>query len=205
MEDFEVAGLRREPKTSDEVFFVAAINYRLPSYVTFLTRVRLEISDTVGIEGEYAYRAGKKIGVIRETKNSLETGISLDFIPTSSKCYSLDGRNCFLDGNFPRALFVNGIMVSTMASIGLHHELPEKWLTNDGFDETASHRVATRTERKYVESLGVDWEAYCSEVRYNLNRVYGNGRVPITGESAHYALCLKEAPTQARNPRSGKV
>jgi hypothetical protein len=69
--------------------------------------------------------------------------------------YSLDGKTIYLDEHFPKNLSVEGKNVSTIESIGLHHELPEKWLSDMGFEYPYAHEVATGIEKKYVESMGI--------------------------------------------------
>ena len=59
-----------------------------------------------------------------------------------------------------------------MESIDRHHEVTEKWLIDDAYEYAYAHEIATKIEREYVESLGVNWDDYCKEVNKNLHEVY---------------------------------
>ncbi|MGC8648313.1 MAG: hypothetical protein ACP5SJ_02330, partial [Candidatus Micrarchaeia archaeon] len=85
--------------------------------------------------------------------------------------YSKDGKTIYLDSRFPKSLVINGKEISTVESIAKHHELPEKWMIGEGYTYQYAHMLATKIEREYVESLGIDWELYSKEVEKNLHEV----------------------------------
>lgn len=199
MEEFEVVGYYSEEKITEREYFIAAINYRPPSYVKIISRIPLRKGVVFQIDGENVYIENVRIGAVKERRSSADIGLNVDYDPRFTGGYSMDGNTVFLDEHFPKTLFVSGLMVSTVESIGLHHELPEKWLMDDGFSREKAHGVAMGIERKYVESLGVEWPEYCSEVRKNLKKVYwgGKDRKDLTPEKAHYLYCMEDLLPQA--------
>ena len=66
--------------------------------------------------------------------------------------------------------------------------------------------MATGIEKKYVESLGVEWKDYCDEVDKNLRNVYRRtlGKSPSSLDLAPYLYCrdqeaLKEIRKSKQN------
>ena len=45
-------------------------------------------------------------------------------------------------------------------------------IIDDAYEYAYAHEIATKIEREYVESLGVNWDDYCKEVNKNLHEVY---------------------------------
>lgn len=191
MENFEVVEHVRDRKESDREFFVMAIDFKEPTYVKILTTDVPKAGSLIQVEGDRAFFEGKEIGKVLDRKDSKEVKLSTDYDIKYTGGYSLDGKTIYLDEHFPPALEVEGKTISTLESIGLHHELPEKWMSDNGYEYPHAHEVATGIEKKYVESLGITWKGYCSEVDKNLRKVYQNKlqKSPPSLDLAPYFYC----------------
>lgn len=191
METFEVVEHVKDRKESESEFFIIAIDFKEPTYVKILAKDVINVGSLIEVEGEDVYFSGVKLGKVVERKDSKGIKVDTDFDIKYTGGYSLDGKTIYLDEHFPPALQVEGKVISTLASIGLHHELPEKWMSDNGYEYPHAHEVATGIEKKYVESLGVTWKGYCSEVDKNLRNVYRNKlqNSPPSLDLAPYLYC----------------
>lgn len=191
MQIFEVVEHVIDRKESDREFFVMAIDFKEPTYVKILTKDVIKAGSQIHVDGDKAYLSGEEVGTVVERKDSKGIRLSADYDIKYTGGYSLDGKTIFLDEHFPTTLDVEGKTVSSLASIGLHHELPEKWMSDNGYEYPHAHEVATGIEKKYVESLGVTWKGYCNEVDKNLRKVYSNQlqKSPPSLDLAPYLYC----------------
>ncbi len=185
-------------------FLVAAIDFNGPKYVRILANEEPKDYTKIRLEGDVAYYGDKKVGKVIERKDSSRVKVDAKFDIKYTGGYSLDGKTVYLDEHFPKLLKVEGKEISTEESIGLHHELPEKWMSDIGYEYPHAHEIATGIEKKYVESQGVTWKGYCSEVDKNLRLVYRNklGKSPPTLDLAPYLYCRdKEALKEIRESK----
>lgn len=202
METFEVVEHVRDRKESDKEFFIMGIDFKEPTYVKILAKEPLKAGSSVQVEGEDAFFSGKRIGKVVDRKDSKGIKLDTEYDIKYTGGYSLDGKTIYLDEHFPTSLQVEGKTVSALASIGLHHELPEKWMSDNGYEYPHAHEVATGIEKKFVESLGVTWKGYCEEVDKNLRKVYRNKlqNSPPTLDLAPYFYCRdREALKEIRD------
>lgn len=191
MEEFEVVGTLSGGKAGSSSITVAAIGWKEPSYIKFLPDRNIQVGGKVHSDGRIIIVDGSENGTVQAVKRAGDLNIRLDFDPRNMGAYSLDGHSVYLSGEFPSTLFVDGIMISTVEAIGLHHRLPEKWLMDDGFDPARAHAVAGKVEKMYVESLGVGWPSYLEEVEMQLRKSYGKGmdEKAVGAGSDSYLLC----------------
>ncbi len=173
MEDYEVIEhLKVGSKTADNKFIIIAINYKEPTYVKFESQQDFKMGDTVQIDNMDVFLDQKKIGEVKEIKHGNDVKIDTRYDIKYTGGYSMDGKKVYLDEHFPKVIIVDGKNVDTVESIDRHHEITEKWLIDDAYEYAYAHEVATKIEREYVESLGVNWDNYCKEVNKNLHEVY---------------------------------
>ncbi|MGC8645871.1 MAG: hypothetical protein ACP5UO_06440 [Thermoplasmata archaeon] len=193
-------------RTEEEgVYHTVAIDFREPRYIRFTSSSLIKDGETVEVEGDKVYFEGTMVGIVRERKDSSKARVNTKFDVKYTGGYSLDGKTIYLDEHFPKTLKVEGKEVSTIESIGLHHELPEKWMSDLGYEYPRAHEIATGIEKEYVESLGVTWGGYCREVDRNLRQVYRRKleRSPPSLDLAPYLYCRdREALKEIRDSRS---
>jgi hypothetical protein len=202
MEEFEI--VEHVPDKNGKGFLIVAIDFNGPKYVRILGEEDPKAYTTIGIEGDKAFYNGKVIGKVIERKDSAEVKINTKYDIKYTGGYSLDGKTVYLDEHFPKFLQVEGKEISTEESIGLHHELPEKWMSDIGYEYPHAHEIATGIEKKYVESQGVTWKGYCDEVDKNLRLVYRNklGKSPHSLDLAPYLYCRdREALKEIRESK----
>lgn len=204
MENFEVIEHVPDKRESEKEFFVVAIDFNEPRYVRTITKEIPKKGSEINVEGEKVYFEEREIGKVIERKDSSMVNVSTKYDIKYTGGYSLDGKTVYLDEHFPKNLVVEGKNISTTESIGLHHELPEKWMSDIGFEYPYAHEVATGIEKKYVESKGVTWKGYCNEVDKNLRLVYRQTleRSPPSLDLAPYLYCRdREALKEIRESK----
>lgn len=191
MEIFEVVEHVIDRNESDKEFYIMAIDFKGPAYVKVRTKGVQKVGSMIEVDGDRVYLSGKEIGEVIERKDSKGIRLSTNFDIKYTGGYSLDGKTIYLDEHFPTTLKVEGKIISTLESIGLHHELPEKWMSDNGYEYPHAHEIATGIEKKYVESLGITWKGYCSEVDKNLRKVYRTQlqKSPPSLDLAPYLYC----------------
>ncbi len=189
MEEFEI--VEHVPDKSGNGFLVAAIDFKGPKYVRALASEEPKAYTIIRVDGDKVFYGTKEIGKVIERKDSNLVKVSTKYDIKYTGGYSLDGKTVYLDEHFPKVLKVEGKDISTEESIGLHHELPEKWMSDIGYEYPHAHQIATGIEKKYVEFQGVTWKGYCSEVDKNLRLVYRNKleKSPPTLDLAPYLYC----------------
>lgn len=202
MEEFEIV----EHVTSSEGngFLVVAIDFKEPKFVRVLASVEPKAYTALLCDGDRVFYNNREIGKVIDRKGSNEVKINTNYDIKYTGGYSLDGKTIYLDEHFPKILNVEGKEVSTIESIGLHHELPEKWMSDIGYEYPHAHEIATGIEKKYVESLGITWKGYCNEVDRNLRHVYRNklDKSPPTLDLAPYLYCRdREALKEIRESK----
>ncbi len=170
MEKFEIIE-HKEDKSGDGSFILKAINFVLPAYVTIVAATNIENGIAVEIDNGKAYLDKAEIGNVVKTHRGDEVKIDRQYDIKYAGGYSRDGKTLYLDRNFPETIDVVGKQISTVESIVRHHELTEKWLSDDAYEYPYAHEVATKIERMHVESLGGDWAEYSKIVSKHLKEV----------------------------------
>ena len=199
MMQFEVIEHRDDAKKNEHIIY--CINYLDPSFAVASINRKLEKGDLVSLDGNNVILNNVVIGKTIKRKSAGDVKVSTDYDIKYTGGYSLDGKTIYLDEHFPRILHVEGKEVDTVKSIGLHHELPEKWFSDEKYEYPYAHEIATGIEKQYVESLGVTWKGYCDEVDKNLRKVYNRelGKSPSNLDLAPYLYCRdKEALKEIR-------
>lgn len=202
MEEFEI--VEHVPDKSGKGYLIAAIDFNGPKYVRIQAQEEPKAYTIVRIEGSKAFYGQKEIGTVIERRDSGEVSVNNKYDIKYTGGYSLDGKTIYLDEHFPKTLNVEGKVISTEESIGLHHELPEKWMSDIGYEYPHAHEIATGIEKKYVESQGVTWKGYCTEVDKNLRFVYRNKleKSPPSLDLAPYLYCRdREALKEIRESK----
>ncbi len=174
MEDYEVIETHKAPAqgtTATPQFISRAINFKVPTYVVMSVSAELKTNEIVQIGEKRVYLAGRDIGDIKEMKSGAGIKIDASYNIKYTGGYSRDGSTIYIDSNFPKVLDVLGKKVDALESIGRHHELTEKWFVDSAYDYPYAHEIANRSERAYVESLGVSWDDYSKEVNKHLTLV----------------------------------
>ena len=207
METFEVLEHMKENAGKSGKFIITAMDFLEPTYVKVETDRNLEKGTLIEVDGKLAYLDGSEIGkvVIRKDGNEVRVSNAFDIKYTGG--YSLDGKTVYLDEHFPVTLRFGNRTIDSRESIGLHHELPEKWLSDDAYEYPYAHEMATGIEKKYVEHNDVTWKEYCSEVDRNLRNVYSRklGKSPASLDLAPYLYCRdREALKEIRESSSGE-
>jgi len=173
MEDYEVIEHGKKKDSYTERYTIVAINYKIPTYAKIISKVDIKRGTIVQIdEKEHVFLNGQEIGTVIDFKTGDQIKVDTDHDIKYTGGYSIDGKTVFLDEHFPKIIEVDGKQVDTRISIDRHHEIPEKWLSDDAYEYPYAHEIATKIEREYVESLGVKWEDYCREVDKHLRDVY---------------------------------
>ena len=191
MTEYKVVEHITEKDGSKKKFTVMAIEYLEPSYVKVRAEFLPKVGSILNVEGNNVTQDKRVIGTVIELKGAQDVRVSLHYDIKYTGGYSMDGKTIYLDEHFPPFFKVEGKEVSTVESIGLHHELPEKWMSDNGYEYPYAHEIATGVEKMYVESLGVTWKGYCTEVDKNLRNVYRKilQRSPPSLDLAPYLYC----------------
>lgn len=191
MTEYKVVEHITEKDGSKKKFTVMAIEYLEPSYVKVRAEFLPKVGSILNVEGNNVTQDKRVIGTVIELKGAQDVRVSLHYDIKYTGGYSMDGKTIYLDEHFPPFFKVEGKEVSTVESIGLHHELPEKWMSDNGYEYPYAHEIATGVEKMYVESLGVTWKGYCTEVDKNLRNVYSKilQRSPPSLDLAPYLYC----------------
>ncbi|MCL4346161.1 MAG: hypothetical protein M1375_04720 [Candidatus Thermoplasmatota archaeon] len=180
---------------------ISAISFPEPMFIKFVSGMKLKKGDTVLSDLSKVYLESKEIGSVEVFKSASGENIDTSHDIKYTGGYSIDGKTIYLDEHFPPVLTVEGKEIDARKTIGLHHELPEKWMSDEGYEYPYAHEVATGIEKKYVESLGVTWKGYCSEVDRNLRQVYRRTleKSPPSLDLAPYLYCRdREALNEIR-------
>ncbi|EQD80593.1 hypothetical protein B1A_00732, partial [mine drainage metagenome] len=149
-----------------------ALNYAKPAYIKATSKQIIQKKESVQLDGNNLMYKGAVMGtlVIKKLGSDIKIDAGYDIKYTGG--YSNDGKTIYMDRNFPKTLSIAGKEVNTLESIGRHHELTEKWLTDDEYEYPYAHEIADGIEKLYVESLGIDWKAYSDEVAKHLHDTY---------------------------------
>jgi hypothetical protein len=202
MEGFEVIERIKERNQNQGEFVTMAIRFLEPTCVKFTGTVDLKKGSMVSVDGSDVIFNGKPAGKVLKILSGDDVRVDTSYDIKYTGGYSLDGKTMYLDEHFPPLMEVEGNQVDSRKSIGLHHELPEKWLADEKYEYPYAHEVATGIEKKYVESLGVTWQGYCRVVDSNLRRVYSRTleKSPPSLDLAPYLYCRdREALNEIRN------
>ena len=172
MEDYTVVEHRVHKEEKEGEYIIVALNYALPTYIRAASKQILQKGEAVQLDADNLIYKGAPIGKLLAKRLGSEIKINTDYDIKYTGGYSNDGKTIYIDRNFPKTLNINGKEVSTLESIGRHHELTEKWLTDDAYEYPYAHEIADGIEKLYVESLGIDWKAYSDEVGKHLHETY---------------------------------
>ena len=207
METFEVIEHSKNSNLEKGQKEIIAIEFIKPTYIKGIISGDIKKGDTVDIESNKIYKNGLEIGDVTIKKSSSDVVLDTSHDIKYTGGYSIDGKTIYLDEHFPKTLKVEGKDIDTTATIGLHHELPEKWLSDNDFEYPYAHEVATGIEKKFVEYLGVTWKGYCEEVDKNLRKVYSQKlrESPASLDLAPYLYCRdREALKEIRESEPEK-
>ena len=207
MEAFEVIEHSRNSNLAKGQKEIIAIEYIKPTYIKGIITFDVKKGDTIIVKDNKIYKNGSEIGYITIRKSSSDVVLDTTHDIKYTGGYSIDGKTIYLDEHFPKTLNVEGKKIDATATIGLHHELPEKWLSDNYFEYPYAHEVATGIEKKYVEYLGVTWKGYCDEVDKNLRKVYSQKlkESPASLDLAPYLYCRdREALKEIRESEPEK-
>ena len=172
MEKFDIIE-HKQDKGEEGLFILKAVNFILPTYVTVVATSNAENGVSIGVDNGKAYLDNVEIGKVVKTHKGDEVKISREYDIKYTGGYSRDGKTLYLDRNFPESIDILGKQLSMVESIARHHELMEKWLSDDAYEYPYAHEVATKIERMHVESLGGDWAEYSKNVSRHLKDVAG--------------------------------
>ena len=191
MENYEVITRIDKKDGGNDKIELIAINYIEPTMVKVDANEDIKKGGILQVNGNEVYYSGKLIGQVKLAKSGKDIKVSTDYDIKYTGGYSLDGKTVYLDEHFPPVLNVAGKQIDARKTIGLHHELPEKWMADEDYEYPYAHEVATGIEKKYVESLGVTWQDYCREVDKNLRQVYRRTleKSPPSLDLAPYLYC----------------
>lgn len=191
MENYEVISRIDKKDSGNDKIELIAINYIEPTMVKVDANEDIKKGGILQVNGNEVYYSGKLIGQVKLAKSGKDIKVSTDYDIKYTGGYSLDGKTVYLDEHFPPVLNVAGKQIDARKTIGLHHELPEKWMADEDYEYPYAHEVATGIEKKYVESLGVTWQDYCREVDKNLRQVYRRTleKSPPSLDLAPYLYC----------------
>ncbi len=170
--EYEVIEHKAEKEKDVNYFVVKAVEFVQPAYVTALCSVDVEVGKKITVVNGKMLSDGKEVGEVKKSFSGKDIRITHEYDIKYTGGYSRDGKTIYMSKEFPQFIEVNGKKVDALETIGRHHELTEKWLSDDAYEYPYAHEVATKIERLYVESLGVEWNAYCTEVDKNLRHVY---------------------------------
>ncbi len=190
-----------ESQAGKEVKLIG-INFEEPTLIKIRGTEDLKNRTVIESDLKTATLSGREIGIVVSVKRGSDVKVSTDFDIKYTGGYSLDGKTVYLDEHFPPILKIQGKDIDIRKTIGLHHELPEKWMSDEGYEYPYAHEVATGIEKEYVISLGVTWKAYCDEVDKNLRQVYRRTleKSPPSLDLAPYLYCRdREALKEIRN------
>ena len=172
MEEYAVIEHRERKDEKEGEYIIVALSYGVPTYIKATSKQVVPKNEKVQLEGNKLTYNGTIIGTLILKKSGADIKISTIYDIKYTGGYSNDGKTIYIDKNFPKTINVAGKEISTLESIGRHHELTEKWLTDDAYEYPYAHEVADGIEKQYVESLGIDWKAYSDEVAKHLHETY---------------------------------
>ncbi len=144
----------------------------MPTYVKCLSQTDIRVGETIFVEDTKVYYKDTEIGVWSVLKRADGLVIDTSYNIKYTGGYSVDGQILYIDSNFPREISVQGKKIDILDTIARHHECVEKWLIDDGYTYGYAHQIATKIERRYVESLGVSWYDYSNEIAKDLRDNY---------------------------------
>ena len=200
MDEFEV--IERIEKAGTGETYILAIEFVKPTMIKFRSTVHLKKGDKLTLNDKEVFHGNDRVGEAFEKKSRDDVAMDREHDIKYTGGYSLDGKIIYLDEHFPRILKVEGKDINAEDTIGYHHELPEKWMSDEKYEYPYAHETATGIEKKYVEYLGVTWKGYCDQVDKNLRNVYSRtlGKSPSSLDLAPYLYCRdQEALKEIRN------
>jgi hypothetical protein len=205
MQEFEVVSRVDKKAQNQKEVLLMAIDFKEPTFIKVSAKKDVNDHTIIQSDGKNCFIGNEHIGEVLSVKRGSDVSVSTDYDIKYTGGYSLDGKTVYLDEHFPPILKIQGKEIDIRKTIGLHHELPEKWMADEDYEYPYAHEVATGIEKKYVESLGVTWKAYCDEVDKNLRQVYRRTleKSPPSLDLAPYLYCRdREALGEIRKSES---
>ena len=173
MEEFSVIEHKNNPDEEKKLFVIKGINYISPTYITVLSKKDVPVGQKIGVNGgSKVFLGDEQIGEVVKRQDSNSVKINVDYDIKYNGGYSRDGKTIYIARDLPKEMEIDGKKISILESVGKHHELPEKWLSDDAYEYPYAHETATGIEKEYVESVGIKWERYDEELGKQLHIVY---------------------------------
>ncbi len=173
MEEFSVIEHKNNPDEDEKLFVIKGINYISPTYITVLSKKDVPVGQKIGVNGgSKVFLGDEQIGEVVKRQDSNSVKINVDYDIKYNGGYSRDGKTIYIARDLPKEMEIDGKKISILESVGKHHELPEKWLSDDAYEYPYAHETATGIEKEYVESVGIKWERYDEELGKQLHIVY---------------------------------
>ncbi|MEM3841154.1 MAG: hypothetical protein QXN59_00445 [Candidatus Micrarchaeaceae archaeon] len=172
MEEFRVIEHKSDPDEQNKMFVIKAINFVSPTYLTILSTKDIIVGEKLLVDGNEVSYGKEVIGKVVRRQDGTSAKINTDYDIKYNGGYSRDGKTLYIARDLPKELNIDGKVVNILESVGRHHELPEKWLSDDAYEYPYAHETATGIEKEYVESLGIKWERYDEELGKQLHIVY---------------------------------
>jgi hypothetical protein len=101
-----------------------------------------KVGSILNVEGSSVIQDGKITGTVVETKKAEHVRVNLYYDIKYTGGYSMDGKTIYLNELFHTFFKVEGKEVSNVESIGIHHELPEKLMSDNGYEYSYAHEIA---------------------------------------------------------------
>ncbi|MCL4411237.1 hypothetical protein M1452_01720 [Candidatus Marsarchaeota archaeon] len=159
MPDYEVVEHRPNPSDGGK-FVIACISFPEPLYIKAISAKDLQNGSKVAADSEKLFIDREEIGQIINSKSAKDVSVSYAYDIKYAGGYSMDGKTVYVSRGIPKNLDIDGKEIDMLECIGLHHELVEKWLVDDAYEYQYAHLVATKAERIFIESKGIDWNHY---------------------------------------------
>ena len=173
MEEFSVIEHKNDPDEEKKLFVIKGINYISTTYITVLSKKDVPVGQKIGVNGGgKVFLGDEQIGEVVKRQDSNSVKINVDYDIKYNGGYSRDGKTIYIARDLPKEMEIDGKKISILESVGKHHELPEKWLSDDAYEYPYAHETATGIEKEYVESVGIKWERYDEELGKQLHIVY---------------------------------
>ena len=154
MQEFEVVSRVDKKAENQKEVLLMAIDFKEPTFIKVSAKKDVKDHTIIQSDGKNCFIGNEHIGEVLSVKKGSDVSVSTDYDIKYTGGYSLDGKTVYLDEHFPPILKIQGKEIDIRKTIGLHHELPEKWMADEDYEYPYAHEVATGIEKKYVESSG---------------------------------------------------
>ncbi|MEM3178226.1 MAG: hypothetical protein QXT36_03530 [Candidatus Micrarchaeaceae archaeon] len=157
---------------SQRITIIKALNFKLPTCISFSSSIDLQVDTKIHADENVVYADNKAIGEVASKQCGTDVAVNSNYDIKYTGGYSKDGKVIYIDRDMPKTIKIGDKDVDLIQSIALHHEVVEKWLIDDAYDYQYAHAIATRIEKEYIESLGINWDSYDAEVGKVLRQIY---------------------------------